>query len=151
MTGQISGATGPIFKVFDRTGIEVLPGAADKIPVSADQVYTLVLSNNNGNSFQAGEQLIAPSITLANNTNNSSISVTIAKDSGSLSDLKVIGAGSNYDSAAITIESPQLPGGTTATGILGISGGKLFNAEVSISGSGYKLSLIHISEPTRTL
>ena len=137
VTGQISGATGPIFKIFDRTGIEVLPGAADKIPVSADQVYTLVLSNNNGNSFQAGELLIAPSITLANNTNNTSISVNIAKDSGSLIDLKVIGAGSFYDSAAMTIESPQLPGGTTATGTLGISGGKLFNAEVSISGSGY--------------
>ena len=137
VTGQISGATGPIFKIFDRTGIEVLPGAADKIPVSADQVYTLVLSNNNGNSFQSGEQLIAPSITLANNTNNTSISVTIAKDSGSVVDLKVINAGSNYDSAAMTIESPQLPGGTTATGTLGISGGKLFNSEVSISGSGY--------------
>tara|TARA_R100001082_G_scaffold47964_1_gene25713 strand:- start:629 stop:8848 length:8220 start_codon:yes stop_codon:yes gene_type:complete len=137
VTGQISGATGPIFKIFDRTGIEVLPGAADKIPVSADQVYTLVLSNNNGNSFQSGEQLIAPSITLANNTNNTSISVTIAKDSGSVVDLKVISAGSNYDSAAMTIESPQLPGGTTATGTLGISGGKLFNSEVSISGSGY--------------
>ena len=137
VTGQVSGATGPIFKVFDRTGIEVLPGAADKIPVSADQVYTLVLSNNNGNSFQAGEQLIAPSITLANNTNNTSISVTIAKDSGSIVDLKVIGAGSYYDSAAMTIESPQLPGGTTAAGTLGISGGKLFNAEVSITGSGY--------------
>ena len=137
VTGQISGATGPIFKIFDRTGIEVLAGAADKIPLSADQVYTLVLSNNNGNSFQAGEPLIAPSITLANNTNNTSISVTIAKDSGSLTDLKVIGAGSFYDSAAMTIESPQLPGGTTATGTLGISGGKLFNAEVSISGSGY--------------
>ena len=37
----------------------------------------------------------------------------------------------------MVIESPQLPGGTTATGSLGVSGGKIYNSEVSIAGSGY--------------
>ena len=37
----------------------------------------------------------------------------------------------------MVIESPQLPGGTTATGSLNVSGGKIYNSEVSISGSGY--------------
>ena len=108
------------------------------------QVYTLVLSNNNGQSFSAGETLTVPSLTLANNTNNTTVSLTIAKDSGKLVDLKVLATGTNYDTASMVIESPQLPGGTTATGSLGLSGGKIYNSEVSISGSGYTLSLIHI-------
>tara|TARA_B100001996_G_scaffold298420_1_gene238798 strand:- start:2570 stop:10771 length:8202 start_codon:yes stop_codon:yes gene_type:complete len=137
VTGLVSGASGPVYKIFDKTGIEVLPGNANKIPVAPDQVYTLVLSNNNGTSFQQAETLTIPSLTLANNTNNTNITVTIAKDSGRVTDLKVIGAGSSYDTASMTIESPQLPGGTTATGSLGLSDGKLYNSDVSIAGSGY--------------
>ncbi|BCU94315.1 MAG: hypothetical protein CM15mV4_2800 [Caudoviricetes sp.] len=76
-------------------------------------------------------------MTLANNTNNTTVSLTIAKDSGKLVDLKVLATGTNYDTASMVIESPQLPGGTTATGSLGVSGGKIYNSEVSISGSGY--------------
>jgi len=136
-SGVQSGASGPVYKVFDKTGIEVLPGNANRIPVSADQVYTLVLSNNNGLSFSPSETISLPSITLANNTNNTNITVTIAKDSGRVIDLKVIDAGTGYDTATMTIESPQLPGGTTATGSLGLSDGKLFDTEVSISGAGY--------------
>ena len=136
-SGIQSGASGPVSKVFDKTGIEVLPGNANRIPLSADQVYTLVLSNNNGTAFTAGETLILPSIVLANATNNTNITLTIAKDSGKIIDLKVIGAGTGYDTATMTIESPQLPGGTTASGTIGVSGGKLFSSEVSISGSGY--------------
>jgi hypothetical protein len=137
VTGNTSGASGPVYKIFDRTNTEVLPGTGNKIPLSADQVYTLILSNNNGSSFQQAETLEVPSLTLANNTNNTSITLTIARDSGKLTDLKVISKGSNYDTASMTIESPQLPGGTTATGSLGVSGGNLYNSEVSIAGSGY--------------
>ncbi len=136
-SGVQSGASGPVYKIFDKTGIEVLPGNANRIPVAPDQVYTLVLSNNNGTSFSPAETITLPSVTLANNTNNTNITVTIAKDSGRVIDLKVIGAGTGYDTATMTIESPQLPGGTTATGSLGLSDGKLFSSEVSISGSGY--------------
>ena len=136
-TGVQSGGSGPVYKVFDKTGIEVLPGNANRIPVSADQVYTLVLSNNNGIAFSPAETITLPSVTLANATNNTNITVTIAKDSGRVIDLKVIGAGTGYDTATMTIESPQLPGGTTATGTLGLSSGKLFNSEVSVSGAGY--------------
>ena len=136
-TGNISGASGPVSKVFDRTNTEVLPGSTNEIPLSADQVYTLVLSNNNGVSFRANETLELPSVTLKNNTDNTDITVTIARDSGKVSDIQVINTGSNYDSASMTIESPQLPGGTTATGSLKVSGGKVFTSEISISGSGY--------------
>ena len=59
-------------------------------------------------------------MTLANNTNNTTVSLTIAKDSGKLVDLKVLATGTNYDTASMVIESPQLPGGTTATGSLGV-------------------------------
>jgi hypothetical protein len=137
VVGSISGASGPVYKVFDRTNTEVLPGSADKIPLASDQVYTLLLDNNNGVKFQQAEVLNVPSITLANATNNTSISLSIARDSGKVVDLKVTNTGSNYDTASMTIESPQLPGGTTATGLLGVSNGKLYNAEVSIAGSGY--------------
>lgn len=137
VVGSVSGGSGPVYKVFDRTNTEVLAGAANRIPLAADQVYTLVLSNNNGVSFEQAEILEVPSITLSNATNNTNISLTIARDSGKVTDLKVTNTGSNYDSASMTIESPQLPGGTTATGSLGVSAGKLYNAEVSISGSGY--------------
>ena len=41
------------------------------------------------------------------------------------------------DSAILTIESPQLPGGSTATASIEVSGGKIYNAEVSLSGFGY--------------
>ena len=43
----------------------------------------------------------------------------------------------NYDSAILTIESPQLPGGSTATASIEVSNGQIYNAEVSLSGFGY--------------
>ena len=51
--------------------------------------------------------------------------------------MRITNPGQNYDSAILTIESPQLPGGSTATASIEVSGGKIYNAEVSLSGFGY--------------
>ena len=88
-----------------------------------DQVYTLVLDNHNGVSFQQDENLTIPSLTLANNTNNTTNTHKISKDSGRVTDLIVTATGSAYDSAIVTIESPQNPGGGTATATVRVSGG----------------------------
>ena len=135
--GKTSGATGPILKVFDKNNIELTPSSTNEILLNNEQVYTLVLSNHNGISFEPTEVLEVPSIILFNNRTSQNLSLRIASDSGRVSDLKIKNVGINYQSALLTIESPQLPGGSTATGIVNISNGKIYNAEISIGGSGY--------------
>ena len=105
--------------------------------MNKEQVYTLVLENHNGISFIPNEQLVVPSVTEFNNTRNKEVIINIAKDSGKLVDLKVEQVGSNYETAAITIESPQLPGGSTATGNVFVSDGKIYSSELVLSGRGY--------------
>ena len=51
--------------------------------------------------------------------------------------MRITNTGQNYDSAILTIESPQLPGGSTATASIEVSNGKIYNAEISLSGFGY--------------
>ena len=63
--------------------------------------------------------------------------MTIAKDSGKVSAVKILNPGLNYDSAIISIESPQLPGGSVATARVEVSGGKIYNTEISLTGFGY--------------
>ena len=137
ITGSQSACSGPLLKVLDSTNIEVTSSADGKVIVSNDQVYTLVLSNHNGREFLQNESLIIDSITLYNNTNNTNLGLTIAKDSGRVTDLVVSETGSNYDSAFLTFESPQLPGGSQASGAVKISDGKIYDSSVSLSGSGY--------------
>ena len=138
ISGSVSGASGPLYKVLDKNNIEINPSSAtNEFQLSNDQVYTLILNNNNGSSFQQNEVLIIPSLSLYNATNNTTLSVTIARDSGRVTDLRVKTLGNNYDTAILTIESPQLPGGSTATAAAYVSGGKLYNAELSLNGSGY--------------
>ena len=137
VTGNSSAASGPILQVFDKNNVELVASASGKYSLTNEQVYTIVLSNNNGRSFTPNEGLTIPSVTLANATGNTDLVLTIAKDSGKLSDIKITNPGLNYDSAILTIESPQLPGGSTATASIEVSGGKIYNAEVSLSGFGY--------------
>jgi hypothetical protein len=137
ITGSSSSASGPILKVIDKNGVEVVPSASGKFSLTNEQVYTLVLGNHNGKSFKQNEDLIIPSVTLANATNGTQLKLTIAKDSGRLSDIKIKNPGQNYDSAILTIESPQLPGGSVATARIEVSGGKIYNTEISLSGFGY--------------
>jgi hypothetical protein len=135
--GKTSGASGPISKVIDKNGNQVLPSTEGEISLSNNQVYSLVLSNHNGLTFLPNEVLDIPSLTLFNNTNAQNLTLTIAKDSGKLVDLKIKNVGLNYESAIITIESPQLPGGSTATGVIDVSNGKIYNADIVLSGNGY--------------
>ena len=100
-------------------------------------VYTLVLSNNNGTSFQQDEILSIPSVTQDNNLSNTTKSLKIAKDSGRVTDLRIKNTGSNYTSAIVTIESPQLPGGGNSTATVRVSGGKVYDTQIVLSGSEY--------------
>lgn len=135
--GKSSGAEGPILKVFDKNNIEVIPSTTKQISLNNEQVYTLVLDNHNGIAFQQNELLDVPSVILSNNKNAQNLTLRIAKDSGKVVDLKIKNVGVNYQSAILTIESPQLPGGSTATGTVDVSDGKIYNTEISIGGSGY--------------
>ena len=137
VTGAISNASGPISKVFDKNNLELTPSSSGVFTLQNDQVYTLVLNNHTGVSFQQDENLSIPSLILANNTNNTTNTLKIAKDSGRVTDLKVTSTGASYDSAIVTIESPQNPGGGTATAIVRVSGGKVYHSELVLSGSEY--------------
>ena len=137
VTGASSAASGPILKVFDKNNVELVATASGRYSLTNEQVYTVVLSNHNGKSFIPNEDLIIPSVTLANATDGTDFVLAIAKDSGKLSDIRITNPGLNYDSAILTIESPQLPGGSTATARIEVSGGKIYNAEISLSGFGY--------------
>ena len=137
VTGAISNASGPISKVFDKNNLELTASSAGIFTLLNDQVYTLILSNHNGVSFQQDENLTIPSLILANNTNNTTNTLKITKDSGRVTGLTVTNTGSSYDSAILTIESPQLPGGGTATATVRVGGGKIYHSEVVLTGSGY--------------
>jgi hypothetical protein len=135
--GKTSNAQGPISKVYDKNNILVGDENSPEFELNKEQVYTLVLSNHNGKSFVANEALVIPSVTTYNATNNKSALISIAKDSGRVIDLKVASLGENYESASIVIESPQLPGGSTATGSVDVSNGSIYNATISLNGRGY--------------
>ena len=137
VTGASSASSGPIEKIIDKNGIELVPSSTGKYSLTNEQVYTLVLSNHNGRSFRANEDLIIPSVTSSNAANGSQLKLTIAKDSGKVSGIRVKNPGQNYDSAVLTIESPQLPGGSVASARVEISDGKIYNAEISLNGFGY--------------
>ena len=137
VTGASSAASGPILKIFDKNNVELVATASGKYSLTNEQVYTVVLSNHNGKSFVQNEDLIIPSVTEANAKDATDLVLAIAKDSGKVSRMRIANPGQNYDSAILTIESPQLPGGATATASIEVSGGKIYNAEVSLSGFGY--------------
>ena len=137
VVGSSSAASGPISRVIDKNGIELTPSSTGVYSLTNEQVYTLVLKNHNGRSFIQNEELEIPSVTLANAVGGTDLVLTIAKNSGKLSDIRIKNTGSNYEAAVLTIESPQLPGGSVATARINVSNGKIYNAEVSIPGFGY--------------
>ena len=137
ITGSTSNASGPISRIFDKNNIEVSSSASGVFTLTNDQVYTLLLNNHNGTDFKQDETLTVPSITTANNANNTTISLKIVKDSGRVTDLKIKNTGYDYDSAIVTIESPQLPGGGNATATVRVSGNKVYHSELVLAGSEY--------------
>ena len=137
VTGSSSSASGPISKVFDKNNTQINPSTTGVFTLTNDQVYTLVLSNHNGKSFNQDENLSIPSLTESNNTSNKTSTLKIAKNSGRVTDLRVKNTGADYDSAILTIESPQLPGGGNSTATVRVSGGKVYHTEIVLSGSEY--------------
>ena len=137
VTGARSLASGPISKVLDRNNFEVVASSNGIVTLTNEQVYTFVLSNHNGTAFFANEDLILTSVTQFNNSNNATIGLKIAKDSGKVASLDVTSLGSGYDGATITIESPQLPGGNNATGFVKVYNGQVYFADVALGGRGY--------------
>ena len=137
VTGSKSNASGPISKVIDKNNIELVASTTGTFTLTNDQVYTVVLDNNNGKSFVQDELLDVTSITQSNNASNTQFTLTIAKNSGRVTGLNVSNTGSGYESAIITIESPQLPGGGNATATVRVSQGLVYDAEISLAGSGY--------------
>jgi len=137
VTGVMSNASGPISKIYDGSNVRVGDDASTIFQLTKDQVYTLVLDNHNGNSFMPNELLQVPSLSAYNKANNTTLGLSIAKDSGRVSKLNVVSTGDGYESASIVVESPQLPGGSTATASIFVSGGKVYNSEVFLSGRGY--------------
>ena len=137
ITGSRSNCSGPLTKVLDKNNNELTPTSTGEVTITNEQVYTLVLSNHNGKTFVQNEDLIIGSLTTYNATNNTALALTIAKDSGKVSNLIVKETGSNYESAILSFESPQLPGGSVANGKASISDGKIYFAEPTLFGSEY--------------
>ncbi len=136
-TGGSSGASGPVKEVYDRNNNIVAPSVTGVYTLSNSQVYTLVLSNHNGRSFIQGENLTFPSLTAYNAAQATNLRVTIARDSGRVVGLKINSTGTGYETASLTIESPQLVGGVRATATCLVSSGNIFDVTLGVNGSGY--------------
>jgi hypothetical protein len=137
LTGASSGCFGPIKSVLDKNNLPLIASTSNEYTLSENQIYTIVLSNHNGKVFKQNEEVRTDSLNLLNATQSSRLRITIAKDSGKLSKLELQQIGSGYESASVTIESPQLVGGINATGNVYVSDGCIFDVSVSVPGSGY--------------
>jgi len=137
VTGVQSRCSGPIKEIYDRNNIALTPSINGDYTLSNLQVYTIVLDNHNGKEFKQNETLNIPSVVSFNASQNTNLQVTIAKDSGRITGLKVNNLGSGYESATLTIESPQLIGGINAVATCSVSEGNIYDASISVQGSGY--------------
>ena len=137
ITGSRSNCSGPLSKVLDKNNNELTPTSTGEVTLTNEQVYTLVLGNHNGKTFAQNEDLIIGSLTTYNATNNTQLALTVARDSGKVSNLIVKETGGNYETAILSFESPQLPGGSVANGRASISDGKIYFAEPTLFGSEY--------------
>lgn len=136
-TGVTSKCSGPIKEIYDRNNTLISPSITGEYTLSNLQVYTLVLSNHNGKEFIQNEDLFIESVSAYNASQNTKLKITIAKDSGRISGLKINNCGSGYESATLTVESPQLIGGINAVATCKISGGNLYDVSLTVGGSGY--------------
>jgi hypothetical protein len=137
VTGTASSASGPISKVYDRNGVELLSSINGQYTLTNDQVYTLILNNHNGKSFLPNEELNIPSVVAYNSANATALAVTIARDSGRVVGLKINNTGIGYETASLTVESPQLIGGVNATATCKVFGGNIYDTNLIVGGSGY--------------
>jgi len=137
VTGTSSNASGPIKAVYDRNNTLVPASINGEFTLTNDQTYTLVLSNHNGRSFIQNETLNLSSLSTYNNAQNTNLSLTIARDSGRLTGLTITNCGTGYESATLTIESPQLIGGVNATATCKVSNGSIYDTDLTVFGAGY--------------
>ena len=136
-TGSSSGASGPVKNILDKNNVPVAPSITGVFTLSNDQVYTLILDNHNGKDFIPNESLTLPSVTAYNGAQATGLTITIAKNSGRITGLKINNCGSGYESAQLTVESPQLIGGVNATAQCLVSSGKIYDVSLGVGGSGY--------------
>ena len=57
INGVTTNASGPILKILDKNNNELPVSEDNEIQLNNEQVYTFVLSNNNGKSFIQDEEL----------------------------------------------------------------------------------------------
>ena len=137
--GDTSNAQGPLLKVLDAQNSPV-PEVNGNFTLATSQVYTLVLSNHNKETFIPGEPLVITSLTVANNARSGDdiVSMEIVQDSGYLSHIVMNDLGDGYaGSTSVTIESPGLPGGVTATAIPSVTDQKIYEINPTLGGSEY--------------
>jgi hypothetical protein len=140
ITGSISGASGPLSSVTDVNNNIITVSNNGTVTLQTNKIYILVLNNNNGISFNQNEFISSPSLTSYNQsktTPSNPLKVKIVEDSGRITNLKLNNFGKNYQSASIVIGSPDLFGGSVASGTVSVSNGQVFDVFLSSSGSGY--------------
>ena len=124
ITGKTSGATGTI-----KTNLSVS---------SVNTRYNLILSNHNGISFIAGEEIILNRSPLITSTK-----FYIDQDCGIVEKIRVTNFGSGYSSNSTTISITGDNGGSfgsVATASAKIYNGKIYDITVTNNGSGYYTS-----------
>ena len=55
ITGSTSAASGPLAKIMDKKGVDLVPSSSGRYLLTNEQVYTMVLDNHNGRSFNQNE------------------------------------------------------------------------------------------------
>ena len=137
--GDTSNAQGPLIGVLDSQN-QPVPVVNDSYTLGTSQVYTLILGDHNKENFIAGEPIVVTSLTVANNARSGDdiVKMNIVLDSGYVSEIVVDDLGDGYaGSTTITIESPQLPGGVTATATPQITDQKVYEITPTLGGSEY--------------
>ena len=137
--GDTSNAQGPLIGVLDSQN-QPVPVVNDTYTLGTSQVYTLILGDHNKENFIPGEPLVITSLTVANNSRSGDdiVKMQIVLDSGYVSEIVVDDMGDSYaGSTTVTIESPQLPGGITATAVPQITDQKVYEITPTLGGSEY--------------
>ena len=100
----------------------------------------MILGDHNKEDFIPGEPLVLTSLTVANNSRSGDdiVKMQIVLDSGYVSEIIMDDMGDGYaGSTTVTVESPQLPGGVTATAVPQITDQKVYEVQPSLGGSEY--------------
>jgi len=125
VVGQTSGATGVV-----KSAVVFQSPADNPEQNCTNYVYNLVLSNYQGD-FIAGEEIV-PQLTPLSLSN-----WFIVQDEYRVTRVDVTEFGEDYTDATVVFDQPELPGGVAATAVAKMSGGRVYEIEVTSPGSGY--------------